>query len=143
MSACSGSWSLAAGRGREEEGFGILPDQIRERLGSEKAFPRSNFLIWRPPIDIESLSNRGGYRKTNPIFEFNKKYHQCEQCDRMRFRVIRRRIKGIGWNRIEPMGKFFFRLLTKIRNRSTISSSEGECLRTVPMKVSYRLGPLS
>ena len=39
----------------------------------------------------------GGYRKTNPIFSFNKKYHQC---DRMRFRV---RIEGLGWNRIEPL----------------------------------------
>ena len=57
-----------------------------------------------PPL-ILNHSQRGGvaggYRKTNTILEFNKKYHQC---DRMRFRVRRLRIEGLGWNRIEPTG---------------------------------------
>ena len=67
----------------------------------------------------------GGYRKTNPIFSFNKKYHQCE---RMRFRVIRRRIEGIGWNRIEPTGgSFSLECQTKLEaSKAFFSYSRGK-----------------
>ena len=54
----------------------FLPKKYEiKRLGSKKAFQRSNFLIWRSPYWY-LITLGGGYRKrkTNPIFSFNKKY---------------------------------------------------------------------